>query len=188
MKWISSAELARLAGVSREAIRKAIEQNRITAVQRNGRRVMVEAERALAQFRGEREPEAPAPDGEVFYAWGSAPEDAAPLQEPEPEPLVNYTGLEILDGAHIDEHWNMLADQVYDRLYHDGWRLPPLTGSELCHIWRCVEWAAEGSRWDTESVAFWQMMMDDGGPDPWRCGHCGKPWHPSHPQYEDPPA
>lgn len=51
----------------------------------------------------------------------------------------------------------------------------------------------EAPECDPETLEWWAATMEDASPDdpcpdPWRCQHCGEPWHTSHPDYRQPPA
>lgn len=100
MTWISAADLARLAGVSRAAITKAIATERIPpdAVRRTGTRVMVERSAGL-QGIGHRGPTAtetrssrptPAPAAGMF-AWGTSLQAPPPAEPTSPSPEPNAT-------------------------------------------------------------------------------------------------
>lgn len=98
------------------------------------------------------------------------------------------------DWIH-DELWDPMAAEVNRTLAADGWTLPPLSGLELQRVTRWVDTWMEGTIWDTESRAWWEMTLEDTQetdpadpcPDPWRCEWCGEPWHPNHPNHRRPP-
>jgi hypothetical protein len=96
MNWISSADLARRAGVSRPAVTKAIATERInpTHVRRAGGRVLVDADAGMAVLGHHKQPKtSPSPvsapvavDSEFgdLLAWGSGSGEA-------PEPIAHHT-------------------------------------------------------------------------------------------------
>lgn len=92
--------------------------------------------------------------------------------------------------------WPGMAADVNGSLRElEGWRLPPLAPWELAEIGRAITGWEEGTEYDVDSVAYWQMVKDDAEadddppihphPDPWRCRWCGEPWHENHPEYRD---
>ena len=46
----------------------------------------------------------------------------------------------------------------------------------------------EAPDWDPDTREWWAVALEDASPDdpcpdPWRCEHCGEPWHVNHPDY-----
>lgn len=71
----------------------------------------------------------------------------------------------------------------------------PLSPEQLQAVVRATEDAIrdEAPEWDPETPEWWAATLEDASPDdpcpdPWRCKHCGEPWHTSHPDYRHSPA
>lgn len=97
-------------------------------------------------------------------------------------------GLAAVDNLALQELWAPMTLAVNRGLASQGWRLPPLTGAELQLLSGEIDDQREGTVWDTDSVAWWEAenaspVPGHPSPDPWRCEHCGEPWHPSHPEH-----
>jgi hypothetical protein len=153
--------------------------------------------KALAEIRG---PALTAKEAELLAermgpaTWDVFPE-GLPNGPPETPPHPQGDGTTILD--HL---WNPLAKEANQQLVANGWRLPRLSGQEFLLVYAAAGDWMEGTTWDTESLAWWRATVEEaeevaGDPthpkdphqDPWRCEGCGKPWHPSHPDYERTP-
>ena len=75
---------------------------------------------------------------------------------------------------------------VNRELAAQGW--PPLEPAQLLAVHRAVEWviSRDFPVHDTDSREWWADWLENEGEDPWRCGHCGEPWNPQHPEYRRP--
>ena len=75
---------------------------------------------------------------------------------------------------------------VNRELAAQGW--PPLEPAQLLAVHRAVEWviSRDFPVHDTDSREWWADWLENEGEDPWRCGHCGEPWNPQHPEYHPP--
>jgi hypothetical protein len=114
--------------------------------------------------------------------WEAFPE-GLPGQLPDgsPLPILNYL-------------WRPLAAEINPWLVAEGWKLPRLTAWEVLLVCRSADEWMEGTEHDTESRTWWKQTLEEGledpenpCPDPWKCEWCGKPWHPTHPDYVSPP-
>lgn len=115
--------------------------------------------------------------------------NSAPRPKPEPAPAAN--GPRPFDV--IAELWAPITPRINRELIAKGFL--PLAPEQILAVVRAADDAitAEAPEWDTESREWWAATLedatpDDPCPDPWRCDHCGEPWHKSHPDYRQPPA
>jgi hypothetical protein len=100
---------------------------------------------------------------------------SAPAPKPEPFSIV-------------DTLWAPLAPHINAGLQSEGF--DPLSPENVLAVVRAVDdaIAIHAPEWAPESIHYWERLMADASPgdpspDPWRCSHCGEPWHPSHPEH-----
>lgn len=112
----------------------------------------------------------------------------SPKQKPEP----NATDDEPRPFDVVAELWAPITPRINRVLMAQGF--VPLSPENVLAVVRAAEDAitAEAPEWDTESPEWWANTLADTSPDapcpdPWRCKHCGKPWHTSHPEYRHSP-
>jgi len=115
--------------------------------------------------------------------------NSAPRPEPKPRTIPNappHVGV-------VAELWAPITPRVNRELIAQGFG--PISPEQLLAIWRAAEEAIreDAPEWDCDTVEWWAAALadaspDDPCPDPWRCQHCGEPWHTSHPEYRQPPA
>lgn len=93
----------------------------------------------------------------------------------------------------IAELWRPITPRVNRELIAQGF--VPLSPENVLAVVRAADdaIAAEAPEWDSDTVEWWAAALadaspDDPCPDPWRCEHCGEPWHTSHPDHRRPPA
>jgi hypothetical protein len=104
-----------------------------------------------------------------------------PLPEPAPEPVPD-DDLE----AFLSRLWGPMTPIVNRALAAQGW--PPLEPAQLLAIAGTIEQviSRDFPVHDTTSREWWADWLESEGEDPWRCGHCGEPWNPQHPEYRRP--
>jgi len=105
--------------------------------------------------------------------------NSKPRPRPSPEPDPD-------DEAFIVRLWGPMTPIVNLELAAQGW--PPLEPAQLLAV-HCTIGAVmsrDFPQWDTDSREWWADWLENEGEDPWRCGHCGEPWHPQHPEYRRP--
>jgi len=93
--------------------------------------------------------------------------------------------------AHVDVVtmlWEPITPSVNQELVAAGF--PAVTPEQLLTVWRAAEAAIARERpeFDFESRQWWAATLADASPgdpcpDPWRCEHCGEPWHSNHPEF-----
>ena len=93
----------------------------------------------------------------------------------------------------VAELWEPITPVINQALAAQG--ISPLTAEQVLVVMRAADDAirAEAPEWDADSREWWAAALEDASPadpcpDPWRCQHCGEPWHTSHPEYRQPPA
>ena len=88
--------------------------------------------------------------------------------------------------AFLSRLWGPMTPIVNRELAVQGW--PPLEPAQLPAVHRAVEWviSRDFPVHDTDSREWWADWLENEGEDPWRCGHCGEPWNPQHPEYHPP--
>jgi len=93
----------------------------------------------------------------------------------------------------VAELWAPITPRVNRELIAQGFI--PLAPENVLAVVRAADDAirAEAPEWDTETREWWAATLEDADPDdpcpdPWRCEHCGEPWHTSHPDYQHSPA
>ncbi len=93
----------------------------------------------------------------------------------------------------VAELWTPITPRVNRELIAHGFI--PLTPEQALAVVVAAEDAirADFPDHDPETLEWWQASLeeaspDDPCPDPWRCQHCGEPWHTSHPDYRQSPA
>jgi hypothetical protein len=113
----------------------------------------------------------------------------SPKQKPEP----NTTDDAPRPFDVVAELWAPITPRINRVLIAQGF--VPLSPENVLAVVRAAEDAitAEAPEWDTESPEWWAAALEDASPDdpcpdPWRCQHCGEPWHTNHPDYRQPPA
>ena len=84
--------------------------------------------------------------------------------------------------------WEPITPRVNQELAAAGF--PAVTPAQLLATWRGAEAAITTLKpeFDFESREWWAAAVADADPsdpcpDPWRCQHCGEPWHPNHPEH-----
>lgn len=93
----------------------------------------------------------------------------------------------------IAELWGPITPRINTELIAQGF--VPLSPENVLAVVRAADDAitADAPEWDTESREWWAATLEDASPDdpcpdPWRCEHCGEPWHVKHPEYRQTPA
>jgi hypothetical protein len=93
----------------------------------------------------------------------------------------------------VAELWAPITPRINRELLAQGFI--PLSAEQVLAVVRAAEDAIreEFPEWDCESTEWWAAALEDASPDdpcpdPWRCQHCGEPWHTSHPEYRQLPA
>lgn len=93
----------------------------------------------------------------------------------------------------VEELWAPITPRINRELIAQG--LPPLSPEHVMAVVRAADDAitTEAPEWDVESREWWAATLEDADPDdpcpdPWRCEHCGEPWHVNHPSYRHSPA
>ncbi len=102
-------------------------------------------------------------------------------QRPKPSPEPDHD-----DEAFMLRLWDPMTPIVNRELAAQGW--PPLEPAQLRAV-HCAIGAVmsrDFPQWDTDSREWWADWLENEGEDPWRCGHCGEPWNPQHPEYRRP--
>ncbi|MCT0208654.1 hypothetical protein [Synechococcus sp. CS-1332] len=104
-----------------------------------------------------------------------------PKPKPAPEPVPD-PDLE----AFLSRLWGPMTPIVNRALADQGW--PPLEPAQLLAIAGTIEQviSRDFPVHDTTSREWWADWLEIEGEDPWRCGHCGEPWNPQHPEYRRP--
>ena len=112
----------------------------------------------------------------------------SPKQKPEPRATDAPRPFDV-----IAELWAPITPRINAELTAQGFI--PLSAEQLQAVVRAAEDAIrdEAPEWDPETREWWAAALEDASPDdpcpdPWRCEHCGEPWHTSHPDYRQPPA
>lgn len=88
--------------------------------------------------------------------------------------------------AFMSRLWGPMTPIVNRELAAQGW--PPLEPDQLLAV-HCAIGAVMSRDFpvhDTDSREWWADWLEGEGQDPWRCGHCGEPWNPQHPEYKAP--
>ncbi len=113
---------------------------------------------------------------------------SAPKPKPEPRTTDAPRPFDV-----VAELWAPITPRINRELIAQGFI--PLTPHQVLAVVRAAEDAitAEAPEWDPETREWWAATLEDASPDdpcpdPWRCEHCGEPWHRSHPDYRRPPA
>ena len=93
----------------------------------------------------------------------------------------------------VTELWRPITPRINAELLSQGFI--PLSPEQLQAVVRAADDAIrdEAPEWDPETLEWWAAALEDASPDdpcpdPWRCQHCGEPWHTSHPEYRQLPA
>lgn len=88
----------------------------------------------------------------------------------------------------VAELWAPITPRINAELIFQGFI--PLSPAQMQAVARATEDAIrdEAPEWDPETPEWWAATLEDASPDdpcpdPWRCEHCGEPWHTSHPDY-----
>jgi hypothetical protein len=87
----------------------------------------------------------------------------------------------------VAELWAPMTPQINHELGAQGW--PPMEPKQVLAVHCAIDAVMRRaySQWDTDSKEWWANWLENNeGEDPWRCGHCGEPWHPQHPEYRGP--
>jgi hypothetical protein len=103
--------------------------------------------------------------------------EAAPKPVPDPDFEV-----------FMSRMWGPMTPIVNRELAAKGW--PPLQPAQLLDIHCTIDHviSRDFPVHDTDSREWWADWLESEGEDPWRCGHCGEPWNPQHPEYRRPDA
>jgi hypothetical protein len=114
--------------------------------------------------------------------------NSAPRPKPEPRATDAPRPFDV-----VAELWAPITPRINAELIAQGFI--PLAPEQVLAVVRAAEDAirAEAPEWDPETPEWWAATLEDASPDdlcpdPWRCEHCGEPWHASHPDYRQPPA
>ena len=123
---ITQAEFARLAGVSRSAVKQAINNALITAVVEQGGKILINKNEGLQQYqansRRQRKPNAAAPPPAIstdktgldLLSWGQAPAEAPAENTPtKPEPQQSKPAKPVLES--LPEYGKSRARSEYER-------------------------------------------------------------------------
>ena len=109
---------------------------------------------------------------------------------PKPEPMATDAPR---PWDAVAELWAPITPRVNRELIAQGFI--PLAPEQVLAVVVAAEDAVreEFPEHDTETREWWQATLEDASPDdpcpdPWRCQHCGEPWHVNHPEYRQPPA
>jgi hypothetical protein len=93
----------------------------------------------------------------------------------------------------IAELWAPITPRINAELIAQGFI--PLSPEQVLAVVRAADDAIrdDAPEWDPETLEWWAATLEDASPDdpcpdPWRCQHCGEPWHTSHPDYRQTPA
>lgn len=112
----------------------------------------------------------------------------SPKQKPEPRATEAPRPFDV-----VAELWKPITPRINAELIAQGFI--PLSPAQMQAVVRATEDAitAEAPEWDPETPEWWAAALEDADPDdpcpdPWRCQHCGEPWHTSHPDYRHSPA
>jgi len=115
--------------------------------------------------------------------------NSAPRPKPTPSPAD--------DGPRpfdvIAELWGPITPRINRELIAQGF--VPLSPENVLAVVRAADDAitAEAPEYDPETREWWAATLEDASPDdpcpdPWRCEHCGEPWHVNHPEHHRSPA
>ena len=114
--------------------------------------------------------------------------NSAPRPKPEPRAADASRPFDV-----IAELWRPITPRINAELIAQGFI--PLSAEQLQAVVRAADDAIrdDAPEWDPETREWWAAALEDASPadpcpDPWRCQHCGEPWHTSHPEYRQPPA
>lgn len=112
----------------------------------------------------------------------------SPKQKPKPKAAEAPRPFDV-----IAELWAPITPRINAELIAQGFI--PLSPAQMQAVVRAAEDAitAEAPEWDPETLEWWAAALEDSDPDdpcpdPWRCQHCGEPWHTSHPEHRHSPA
>jgi hypothetical protein len=112
---------------------------------------------------------------------------------PRPEPKFRTISKAPPNVGVVADLWAPITPRVNQELMAQGFE--PISPEQLLAVWRAAEDAIreDAPEWDCETVEWWSATLadaspDDPCPDPWRCEHCGEPWHTSHPEHRRSPA
>ena len=115
--------------------------------------------------------------------------NSAPRPKPKPAPAAD--GPRAFDV--IAELWAPITPRINRELAAQGF--VSLSPENVLAVVRAADDAirVEAPEWDPETREWWAATLEDASPDdpcpdPWRCEHCGEPWHTSHPEYKHSPA
>lgn len=115
--------------------------------------------------------------------------NSAPRPKPKPAPAAD----EPRSVDVVEELWAPITPRINRELVDQG--LPPLSPEHVMAVVRAAEDAIRDDfpLWDPETPEWWAAALEDADPDdpcpdPWRCEHCGEPWHVNHPSYRHSPA
>jgi len=115
--------------------------------------------------------------------------NSAPRPKPKPAPAAD----EPRAVDVIEELWAPITPRINAELIAQGFI--PLSPAQIQAVVRAAEDAIRDDfpQWDPETPEWWATTLEDASPDdpcpdPWRCQHCGEPWHTSHPEYRHSPA
>lgn len=115
--------------------------------------------------------------------------NSAPRPKPTPSPAD--------DGPRpfdvIAELWGPITPRINRELIAQGF--VPLSPENVLAVVRAADDAitAGAPEYDPETREWWAATLEDASPDdpcpdPWRCEHCGEPWHVNHPEHHRSPA